>query len=744
MKLTVIRREWLKPDALQKLEESEIRYRIPSHDKYWYLSNVPYGSNIFDYMRQVGGVFLGRDTFLFPATEEIATILCKKYKAVPSVELFTYLWHVFPKEFAAQMREMAAIALSDNISENIDGLRKPLRKFQAVGVAKMNAFSGRALLADEMGLGKTAQAIAFATMNKIKKVLVVCPANLKLNWLAEIKKWTYLNENDVYIIEGTSYKEVPTDRVFYVINYDIMYKWRRKLNSIDFNLVILDEAHHIKNSQAERAKATLEVAQRIKYVLALTGTPILNRVVELWNILNLLKPDIFAKKSDFLRQFTKTTKEIPVDEEAAKRYLESVDDSTFNGIKNAELLKEFLEKHVMIRRTKKEVLPELPPKNRIMVMFDLDEKAKKEYRAAEEEFNKYLTEKGLTLSEFLQMKGEPGAGLALIEKMRQIAVDGKLDQAKDFIENFLETNPDEKIVVFAHHTAAINKLMNALEKNYGCVKITGSDSAKKRQEAVEKFQGDNDTRVIIVSITAGGEGITLTRASNAVVLESDWSPGRVVQAEDRLHRIGQEADSVTIYHLLAADTIDIPIYNLLAEKQELIDQVMSIAKTEDGMKKIDVIRAQLNQLLEPLGLQVVRINDPTFTLPPTPNVTAVLPPGKWLTLSEAEEYAKQKGSKIRKQHLWWDIRKNKLKKDIDVVYVEQAGGPGKVWWINIEALERRINERKRGRGRPPVKTSEEKRVENEIKRAKDDIKKSREVIKQKEKELEKEKKRRPL
>ena len=175
-------------------------------------------------------------------------------------------------------------------------------------------------------------------------------------------------------------------------------------------------------------------------------------------------------------------------------------------------------------------------------------------------------------------------------------------------------------------------------------------------------------------------------------LETDWSPGVNEQAEDRAHRIGQEAESVNIYYLVAEGTIDEPIYNLVREKAEMLDRVHQLDKAQSG-ETITSIRDRLNAQLGALGLKV--------DFDPGHLVESVrLRSEPWLTMAEAEEYARSKGSKILRTNLNDEVRKGRLQEGVDVRWVEQHGGRGGIWQIRKEAIDRRIEERKRGRGRP--------------------------------------------
>jgi SWI/SNF-related matrix-associated actin-dependent regulator 1 of chromatin subfamily A len=243
----------------------------------------------------------------------------------------------------------------------------------------------------------------------------------------------------------------------------------------------------------------------------------------------------------------------------------------FSGATNTEELHEKLVNTIMIRRKKSEVLKDLPEKLRAFVPMELNNRDT--YRNAEVDFINFVR----------QYKGQAAANrasnaqaLAEIEGLKQLAVKGKMNQAIDWIENFLEV--DGKLVVFAIHKFVIDMLM----ERFGnvAVKIDGSVSGVNRDQAVQRFQTDDATRLFVGNIRAAGVGLTLTAANNVVFLELPWTPGELTQAEDRCHRIGQQGN-VTINFLLAENTIEEKIARLIDNKQRVLDSVLDGKETEE-------------------------------------------------------------------------------------------------------------------------------------------------------------------
>lgn len=435
--------------------------------------------------------------------------------------------------------------------------KKPYGLFQEEGVGFIEAKNGRALVADEMGLGKTIEALAYLELHpKIKPAIILCPASLKLNWAQEIRNCT--TQRRIIIINGidTSNGITVSDQIhssgdIIIINYDILQYWVKYLKELNPQMVIADEAHYFKNNKAERTKAVKKLAKGIPHFLALTGTPIENRPIEIFNAINIVDSTVFPNFWKF-----------------AKRYCGAKHNGfgwDFNGASNTKELHEKLTSTIMIRRLKKDVLKDLPDKIRSFIPMELDNR--KEYAQVENNFIDYIRiTKGYVAAE----RASNAEILVQIEALKQAAVKGKLKSSIEWIRDFLDSS-DEKLVVFAVHKTIIEALMEEFKGIV--VKIDGSVNAKDRDRAIQAFQGDSNVRLFVGNIKAAGVGLTLTAASNVVILELPWTPGALEQAIDRLHRIGQK-DSVTAWFLLAVDTIEYDIAQLLDSKRKVLDAVL--------------------------------------------------------------------------------------------------------------------------------------------------------------------------
>lgn len=453
----------------------------------------------------------------------------------------------------------------------VPGLDDVLRPFQKEAVSFIEAKNGRVLIADEMGLGKTLESIAWLQLHgsELFPVLIICPATLKLNWMKEINKWTDVGKHTMILSGTTPY---PITKPIAIINYDIIYNWADYIvKNMPPQLVIADEVHYCKSRGwgfktqngvrqkvliTQRSAGTERVAKKAKYFIGLTGTPILNRPKEIFNPLKMINSKLFPNFKSF-----------------AYRYCDPKFNgfaTAFNGASNTVELNQILTKEVMLRRKKEDVLKELPPKVRSLVPLEIDNLD--EYTRAEDDFMKYIK----SIDPEKARRAKNAEVLTKINTLRRLSVSGKLRDSIKWIDDFIE---NDKLVVFVHHHETMDEIMKKFEKY--AVKVDGRVSAKKRNEAVERFQNDERTRLFVGQIDAAGVGLTLTAASNVAFIEYPWQPGAYVQAEDRCHRIGQK-DNVTVWNLIASNTIEESMVNLLENKAKTISEVVDGDFTEEA------------------------------------------------------------------------------------------------------------------------------------------------------------------
>lgn len=423
--------------------------------------------------------------------------------------------------------------------------------YQKAGIAYA-ATRPSVLIGDEMGLGKTIQALGLINLDAtIKTVLVVAPKSLLLNWQREAQKWLTRQ------IELT------------VINYDLIWK-RADLTERTWDMVVYDESQYLKNPKAKRTVASLAIPAKRRVFL--TGTPILNRPVELWPMVNAIDPEGMGKSFFGFAQRYCGAKQIRV---GCKMVWD------FTGASNLSELQDKMRQKFMVRRLKADVLKELPAKRRQIVPLEPNGASsilKAEQRLIEslgfEEAARALEGQSAAFTEMAKLRHELGVA--------------KADKAVEHIRDMLDSV--EKVIVFAHHHAVIEILARELD-DYGCVTVTGQTSGPDRQAAVDRFQSDPSCRVFVGNIRAAGVGITLTAASTVVFVESDWTPGWMQQAEDRAHRIGQ-TESVLVQYLVFDGSMDAVLAQTLVSKAEISDLALD---REVDPKDLSAVIEQIQQ-----------------------------------------------------------------------------------------------------------------------------------------------------
>jgi SWI/SNF-related matrix-associated actin-dependent regulator 1 of chromatin subfamily A len=441
--------------------------------------------------------------------------------------------------------------------------------FQKAGIAYAMQ-RPNTLIADEMGLGKTIQAIGVINTDpSISTVLVVCPATLKLNWQNELNKWL-VRKMSVGIVGN----DVPETNIV-IINFDILVKWHEVLTSRVWDLLIIDESHKVKNEKAKRTQHLLGDAKNgiapieAHRKLFLTGTPIVNRPRELWTLLHAIDPQGMGR--NFFGY--------------AKRYCNATKGEygwDFNGASNLSELQMKLRASFMVRRLKQDVLAELPPKRRQIVVLTPSGAAVKAVAREQEMFDRlYKTDKDQYARVAQELIDNQEIAFTEMSEVRHATAVAKIPYVIDFLNDVLDDN-DNKVVVMLHHHDVAHAIADAFP---GSAIVTGETPVNKRQAEVERFQNDPACRMFIGSIHAAGVGITLTAASHVVFAELDWVPGNVSQAEDRCHRIGQR-DSVLVQHLVFDNSVDSRMAGIIVAKQAVIDSAL-----DEGMKipKVEVV-----------------------------------------------------------------------------------------------------------------------------------------------------------
>ena len=448
----------------------------------------------------------------------------------------------------------------------------------------------RCIMGDEPGLGKTAQAIGTLTASNAFPALVICPASLKVNWQREFKRFGGIDSvilsdqnRGVWqnILRMKKMDGQPMAQVI-ITNYESLKKFfvksqlrqeRFTLKSVIFderiNLfrsVIIDESHKCKSTHTQQSKYVQGIADGKEYVLELTGTPVVNNnedLVQQLRIMNRLED--FGGYQQFIGRYCQ-------------------------GINKSSHVKELnmrLRSLCFFRRQKKDVLTQLPDKTRTFLVTEISNK--REYEAAERDVIKYLKDYQNADDEKLQ-RAIRGDIMVRMNILKQVSARGKIESASEVIHSIIDGG--QKLIVFCFLKEVVASLKREFPK---AVTVTGDDNDRQKQESVDKFQGDDNCKLIILNYRSGGTGLTLTASSNVLFVEFPWTFADCCQAEDRAHRNGQK-NAVTCTYLLGDGTIDEYMYNLIQAKKNIANGVTGT--DDDVQEKISQADIALNAAME--------------------------------------------------------------------------------------------------------------------------------------------------
>jgi len=432
---------------------------------------------------------------------------------------------------------------------------RPPLEHQKLAIEKL-AGSKRFILADDMGLGKTTSTIIAALETGAKKILIVCPASLKINWQREIENYS---DRSVYISEG---KNFSIEHDFVIVNYDILknfYDLKNKSESLitqgNFDLIILDEAHYVSNGQAARTKLVNSFAKNCERVWLLTGTPMTNRPMNYFNLLSLIESPVSQNWMAYAIRYCQGYQFM-----AGKRKIWNV-----SGASNLEELRDRTSRQVL-RRLKTEVL-DLPEK--IITPIYLRLKSKLYEGLMGEYYDWYNKNPDESTSLTVQF--------SKLMKVRQVIAEEKVKDTIELAENILEQ--DKKVIIFTNFTDTLNQIADHFGKI--AVRLDGSTSKPQRQYAVDQFQDNEKIKVFVGNVKAAGVGITLTAAEAVIINDLSFVPGDLAQAEDRAYRYGQK-NSVSVYYPIFDNSIEGIIYDMVNHKKQNINTVMGDNIEEKG------------------------------------------------------------------------------------------------------------------------------------------------------------------
>ncbi|MCM1716216.1 DEAD/DEAH box helicase [Bacteroides xylanisolvens] len=438
--------------------------------------------------------------------------------------------------------------------------------YQLKGIARGLELK-RFMNCDEPGLGKTLQSIATINIAGAFPCLVICPSSLKINWMREWEKftdkkamiltdkvrdtWTFFFQtgmHQVFIVNYESLKKYFVQRIKKSEGWTLRdVEFRNSINL--FKSVIIDESHRCKSASTQQAKFCKGICTGKEWIIELTGTPVVNRPKDLIPQLAILnRMEDFGGYKPFVNRYC-----------SGQREASNLKELNFN-----------LWKYCMFRREKSLVLTDLPDKIRQVNTCEITNR--KEYVDAERDLIMYLQKYKDADDEKIE-KALRGEVMVRINILRQISARGKVRDVIEFVKDFRENG--KKIILFC----SLHEVVDQLKRYFPTsVSVTGRDSQDDKQRAVDAFQNNPKTDIIICSIKAAGVGLTLTASSNVAFVEFPWTYADCCQCEDRAHRIGQK-DSVTCYYFLGRRTIDEKVYRIIQEKKNIANAVTG--STED-------------------------------------------------------------------------------------------------------------------------------------------------------------------
>ena len=443
-----------------------------------------------------------------------------------------------------------------------ESLRTRMFPFQIEGVKYGLSRGGRVLIGDQMGLGKTVQALALISCYREEwPCLILVPTSLRDAWHEALRRWLDVRPGLIASVGSGAEAHKINAATFAIVPYSLVGKMQGKLAARNFQVVVCDESHFIKDAKAQRTKAVVPLLKAARRAICLTGTPALSRPVELYSQVEALRPNVFTKFTEFAQRYC-----------SGSRF-------GWQGCENPDELYAIISRLVMVRRLKRDVLTQLPPKRREQVYIALDKKteAYREMKAVQEQLQRlrdHAKDNGLLL-------GAGGDGKMNVEEKRLMnayyvaSAKAKTTSVQDYLETLLDgSGAGDKFLFFAHHKELLDAASTVLRKRKTqFIRIDGATLTSERGGLVQQFQTVDAVKVAVLSIKAAGMGLTLTAASTVVFGELSWTPGDIVQAEDRAHRIGQ-ASSVLVQFLHAKNSVDDVMWGSVQNKLENLGQVL--------------------------------------------------------------------------------------------------------------------------------------------------------------------------
>ena len=417
-------------------------------------------------------------------------------------------------------------------------------EFQRQGVMYALRRGGRVLIGDEMGLGKTVQACALLSVYRDElPALILVPTSLREAWRNALQSWLDVDDRDIACVGATNEAKKLDGSTYDIVPYSLVVKLKERLAAKRYRVIVCDESHFIKDRRAQRTQAVMPLLKASRRTICLTGTPALSRPIELFTHLEALAPNVFPRLNEF----------------GARYCAGGGPFGMYTGASNLEELHVMISKLCMVRRLKKDVLKDLPPKQRSQVFLAPEKSAMGEVNGIRKRLDK-LRENPAGADSFEEKR--------LINELYAASAKAKTKVVCEYLDTLIEGSADGKYLFFAHHTVMLDAVEEFLrKKKVQSIRIDGTTPADARGKLVDTFQREAACRVAVLSIKAAGMGLTLTAASTVVFGEMVWTPGDLVQAEDRAHRIGQ-LSSVLVQYLHVKDSIDDIIWMSVGKKME--------------------------------------------------------------------------------------------------------------------------------------------------------------------------------
>lgn len=404
-----------------------------------------------------------------------------------------------------------------------------LKSYQVEDHKKIDGFGGKAIIAWDMGLGKTCEAITYVAERKLFPCIIACTMSAKSVMLPELRK--FVGKGHLITINNGKVCEIPNlDEMYILVNYDLLPKWEDGLKKLNPKSLVFDEAHTISNINTKKNRSVRKLSVSVKHILFLTGTPFKNTEEEMFTMLNIMNPHMFTAPEDITHM---------------------VEGGYFHDV---------LTRSYMIRRLKTVELKNLPTKIRHVVNMSLSNQW--EYEFAERDFKNWLDQQESELTNQKKV-----CAFAKLEKLKQIAIAGKVHSVSNWIQNRLRDVG--KTIVFFTHTKPLIGVYERFSED--AVMIKGGMSQRQREKVIREFMENPKKRLLLGNVKAAGTALTLVQADAVFMAEMPWTSVDCDQCEDRVWRIGQK-NKVNAYYGIAKGTVDERIARIIDRKRQRLSQ----------------------------------------------------------------------------------------------------------------------------------------------------------------------------